>query len=105
VGTKIHTTSRFLGRKLEATLECIEVEPNKRIVNRADKPFVLVGTHTYESDGGGTRIVSVFEGSPGGFFKLAEPLAARIFHKRTQADLETMKEILEAQVPAQRPNA
>ncbi len=40
------------------------------------------------------------EADVGGFFKLGEPIVARIAQKQFQTVLDTLKEILEAQVPA-----
>lgn len=102
VGTKIHQRAKFLGRKIEATFEVLEHEPNKRLVNKTDKPFLTKISTTFEPEGGGTRVVAVIEGEPGGFFKLGEPILIRIGKKQFQAQLDTAKELLEAQVPAQK---
>ena len=102
VGTKIETRAGFLGRKMESTYEVIEHEPNKRFVTKTDKPFPLKRTDSYESEGGGTKVVVVLEADPGGFFRLAEPILSRIMKKQGQAQLDTVKEILEAEVPAEK---
>jgi hypothetical protein len=102
VGTKIQQRARFLGRKIESTSEVIQHEPNKRFVTQTDKPFSLTITNTFEPEGGGTRVVVGLEGEPGGFFRLGEPIVARIAKKQLQAQLDTVKELLEAQVPAER---
>lgn len=101
VGTKIQTRSKFLGRTMESTFDVIEYEPNKRFVTKTDKPFPLKRIDTYESEGDGTKVAVVLEGDPGGFFRLAEPILSRIMKKQGQAQLETVKELLEAEVPAQ----
>ncbi len=102
VGTKVQTRAKFLGRKLESSYEVIEYEPNKRFVTKTDRPFPLERADTYESEGGGTRVVIVAEAEPGGFFRLGEPILARIMKKQGQAQLDTVKELLEAEVPAER---
>ncbi len=96
VGTKIHSRARFLGRKIESTFDVVEHEPNKRFVSKTDKPFPFTQTVNFQAEGGGTRLVSTFEGDPGGFFKLGEPILARIAKKQFQAQLDTVKELLEA---------
>ena len=101
VGTRVRSKARFLGRKIESTFEVIEHEPNKRVVQKTDKPFSFKLTNTFEPEDGGTKVVGVFEGDPGAFFKLGEPILTRIAKKQFQAQLETAKELLEAQVPAQ----
>jgi len=79
-----------------------EYELNKRFTQKSEKPFPLAISNTFESEGDGTKVVAVFDGDPGGFFKLGEPILARIAKKQFQAQLETAKELLEAQVPAER---
>jgi uncharacterized protein YndB with AHSA1/START domain len=102
VGTRVKSRARFLGRKIEGEFVVTELEPNKRYANKADKPFPLTITNTFEAEGGGTKVVAIFDGEPGGFFKIGEPILARIAKKQFQTQLETAKELLEAQVPAAR---
>jgi len=101
VGTKIQTRARFLGRKIDSPTVVSEFELNKRYTNKSEKPFPLTITNTFEAEGGGTKVVAIFDGEPGGFFKVGEPILARIAKKQFQAQLETAKELLEAQVPVQ----
>ena len=100
-GTKVQTRARFLGRKIESPSVVSEYELNKRYATKSEKPFALTITNTFESEGGGTKVVAIFDGEPGGFFKIGEPVVARIAKKQFQAQLETAKELLEAQVPVQ----
>ena len=102
VGTKIQIRARFLGRKIEAPTVVTEHDLNKRYTNRSEKPFALTITNIFEAEGGGTKVVAIFDGEPGGFFKVGEPILARIAKKQFQVQLETAKELLEAQVPAAR---
>jgi|SRR5579859_5235561 len=101
VGTRIRLRARMLGRKIEGTTEVVEYEPNKRVVHRLDRPFPVKSITTFQAENGGTRLVGASEGQPGGFFKLGEPILARIVKKQLQAQFETAKEILEAQGPAE----
>lgn len=101
VGTRIHTRIRMLGRKVDGTLEVVEYEPNKRVAWTSDEPFPLKGSYTFEAENGGTRLVASGEAELGGFFKLSEPIVARIVRKQLQAQLDTAKELLEARVPAE----
>jgi len=43
-----------------------------------------------------TRLSSVKEGAPGGFFKLAEPVVARTAERQFKGDFATFKDVLEA---------
>ncbi len=100
-GTMVSTRARFLGRKIESTFEVIEHVPNQKFVQRADKPFPSTITNVFEAAGTGTRVKAVLEVDPGGFFKLGEPILARIAKKQFQAQLDTVKELLEARTPAE----
>jgi len=55
----------------------------------------------FEAAGKSTRVKQVFEGEPGCFFKVGEPLLVRIAKKQIQAQLDTVKELLEARTPAE----
>jgi hypothetical protein len=45
---------------------------------------------------GGTRLTRAVEGEPGGFFKLADPPIDQALKRLVRADLETVKDLLEA---------
>jgi uncharacterized protein YndB with AHSA1/START domain len=100
-GTTISSRARFLGRKIDSTFEVVEYVPNKTFVQRTDKPFPFTITNVFEAAGKATRVKGAFEGEPGGFFKLGEPILARIAKKQFQAQLDTAKELLEARTPAE----
>jgi uncharacterized protein YndB with AHSA1/START domain len=102
VGTKVQTRAKLLGRKLESSYDVIEYEVNKRFVTKTDRPFPLTRADTYQSEGNGTRVVLAVEAEPGGFFRLGEPILARIMKKQVEAELDTVKELLEAEVRAER---
>ena len=101
VGTRVRTRGRMLGRKIEGTVEVVEYEPNKRVVQKSDEPFSWKAMNTFQAENGGTRLVSAVEGETRGFLKLSEPIFERIAKKQLQAQFETAKELLEAQVPAE----
>ena len=101
LGTKIAVKARFLGRKIDSPSVVTEYELNKRYTNKSEKPFAVTITNTFEAEGGGTKVVAIFDGEPGGFFKIGEPILAKIAKKQFQTQLDTAKELLEAQVPVQ----
>ena len=102
VGTRIQQRARFLGRKIDGTFEVTEHELNKRYAFKTEKPFPFTVTNTFEAEGDGTKVVTAAQGEPGGFFKIGEQILTRIAKKQFQAQLDTAKELLEAQVPAER---
>lgn len=100
VGTKIMTQAKFLGRRIEAPAEVTEFAHDKKFVAKGDKPFPVTITNLFEATAGGTKLTVIGEFEPGGFFKLGEPILARITKKQFEAQLETLKELLEARAPA-----
>jgi len=48
-----------------------------------------------EPTSAGTKVTATAVAKPGGFFKIAEPVLVRIVKKKGQAELETMKRLLE----------
>ncbi len=97
-GDRFTTVSKFLGRRFETPFERIGIEPNRRYTDRAAGGPVpdQAWTYTFEEVQAGTRLTRAVEGEPGGFFKLAEPLIERALKRQVRADLETLKDLLEA---------
>ena len=97
VGTKVTEVRKFLGRRMESTLEVTEYEPDRKFSLRIlSGPVPFEAEHTLESEDGRTRLKWVGTGEPGGCFKLAEPLVARQAQRQFRGDFETLKELLEA---------
>jgi uncharacterized protein YndB with AHSA1/START domain len=100
VGSKIHTVLRFLGRRIEGTAEVTEFVPDKKLVQRTNSPFPLELIYLAEPTADGTKVTVGAVGEPGGFFKVAESVLVRIVKKQGQAELETLKKLLEAREAA-----
>ena len=101
VGTTFNNVSKFLGRRIETTLEIVESDPPRRQCVRANSgPIPASGCYVFEptDDGGSTRFTQTLEAEVGGFFKLAEPLVGRAARRQTEADMATLKDLLEAGV-------
>jgi hypothetical protein len=98
-GDKFTTVSKFLGRRFETPFEVTAHEPNRLHSHKSTGgPLPQEYTSTFEEvAGGGTRMTQVVEGEPGGFFSLAGPLLERAGRRQFRADLETLKDLLEAQ--------
>ena len=101
VGTRVTTRARFLGRRVDSVNEVTELVQNQKFVQKTDKPFPLTLTNLFSAAPGGTKLTTILEGEPGGFFKIGEPILVRIAKKQFQAQLDTMKELLEAPTPAE----
>lgn len=97
VGTTQVQLAQLLGRQVETTQEVTEYELNKKFSTKSTSgPLPLDIHYTFESLGGGTKILVEANLDAGGFFKLAEPLVGRILNRQTASDVQTLKEILEA---------
>ena len=95
-GAHIREVRKFLGRRIETELEVTSYEPDRRFGLRAvSGPIPFSAMHVLEPRDGGTRLSFSGEGEPGGFFKLAEPVVARVAEREFKSDFETLKDILE----------
>jgi uncharacterized membrane protein len=97
VGTKIAETRRFLGKRFDVSYEVTEFEPYQRSAIRTiGGPIPTSGVYALEPVDGGTRFTASMETDAHGFFKLAEPVFARMASREMQANLALLKDILEA---------
>jgi uncharacterized protein YndB with AHSA1/START domain len=96
VGTTFRVVHEMAGRRIEVHNEVTAFQPNKMFAFRSiSGNLATAGVITLQPDGEGTRAQFVFEAQFGGFFRLAEPLAARLIKRQQQADLEDLKKLLE----------
>ncbi len=101
VGTTFRNTSKFLGRRIESTYEVTENDPPHRQCMRITSgPIPGSGCYALEpTEDGSTRFTQTFEAEAGGFFRLAEPLVGRAIRRQIEADMATLKDLLEAGEP------
>jgi len=101
IGSTAHLKMRLLGRRIEATLDVTELEPNRRVVVKTGAPISVTDTWTFEALGENrSRLTYLTVGETKGFFKLADPIVSRVVKKQMTAQLETFKELLEARASA-----
>lgn len=97
LGTQFIEVRRFMGRDMETTVEITAHEPNMKYGAKAlSGPIPFEVSVTYESVGNGTKMITVVEAEPGGFFKLAEGAVSKQLKKSLQEDAERLKSILES---------
>lgn len=60
-------------------------------------PISVEETQILEAVEDGTKVTVVVEGTAGGFLRLPDPIVVRMFGRDMQADLERLKDILEAE--------
>jgi ligand-binding SRPBCC domain-containing protein len=97
-GARFTSVATLLGRRFETPFEVSVHDPPRRHTDRSmGGPFPQEYTHIFEKvEGGGTRLTEVTDGEPGGFFRLAGPLLEMAGRRQFRADLETLKDLLEA---------
>ena len=98
VGSTLRSTAKMLGRRIEVTMEVTENDPpHRQCVRITSGPIPATGCYRLEpADGGSTRFTQTFEGEVGGFFRLAEPVVGRVISRQTQADMATLRDLLES---------
>jgi uncharacterized membrane protein len=98
VGTTQTQVAQLLGRRVETSQEVTEYEPNKKLSTKSTSGPIPIEVHyTFEPVAEDTRVKMEGNVDAGGFFKLAEPIVARMLKRQTEADSSTLKELLEAQ--------
>jgi carbon monoxide dehydrogenase subunit G len=104
VGAKIRAVDKFLGRRIESTLEVTEHVPNTRARIRLQGPISASGTYVLEPANGGTRFRWTLdaEAGLGGLYlgKITDPLVTFVFRRRIRADLGRLKSALESRSAA-----
>jgi len=97
VGTQVRQVRHFLGLRIETILEVTEYEPNRRSAVRGiSGPIPLSGSYEIEPVDAGTRFTVSGELDAHGFFKLTEPVFARIAGRELESNLGHLKDLLEA---------
>ena len=98
VGTRASEVLQFLGRRMETTYEITEYEPNKKFgFKTTSGPIPMEGGFNVEPAEGGTKVSFKIQGEAGGFFRLAEPILARMVRRQVETDYANLKDLLEAQ--------
>ena len=97
-GDRYTTVAKFLGRRFETPMEVTAHEfPRRHSDRNTGGPFEQEYTFVLEETAaGGTRLTQAAEGEPGGFFRLVGPLLEMAGRRQFRADLQTLKDLLEA---------
>ena len=96
VGSSMRVVAKFLGRKIESDIEITTWEPPQRVAHKfVNGPYPAAVVNTLEPQGEGTLLTATSQGEMGSFFKLAEGLVARQLEKQLNANLESLKLLME----------
>lgn len=97
VGAQIREVRRFLGFRIEMTHELTDYAPptasSFRVVSG---PVPVVGSYRLESADGATKLTATGDLEAHGFFKVAEPVFARMAGRELETSLDHLKDILES---------
>ncbi len=97
VGSTYDQVAKFLGRRVLSSFEVIALEPDHLIkITSTSGSFAITVTRITEALDGGTQVTAIVQGDAGGFFKLAEPLLARLVQRSVSKDYVNLKRLLEA---------
>jgi hypothetical protein len=101
VGTQLKGLARVLGRKIPWTAECVTLDPPSTMrMESIEAPLAFAIEYGFEPAEGGTRMTirNESESGLGGVFgKIGDGLATRAYAKQLRANLETLKELMEAE--------
>jgi uncharacterized membrane protein len=103
VGSRLSETRRFLGKRFETEYEVTELDPHTRSAIRTTAgPIPASGSYAFERVNGATRFQVSVELNAHWFFKLVEPVFARMAGRELEANLGHLKDVLEASETARR---
>ena len=97
VGLEIDEVVSFLGKRLPVTMRVTEHEPRRHSAIELTRAAVPGrGSYDFAPAGGGTSFTMTLETDAHGFFRLAEPVFARIARRDIVTSCERLKDLLEA---------
>jgi polyketide cyclase/dehydrase/lipid transport protein len=96
VGTTYRMINNFFGRQVEGEAVVTEYELNRKYATMNKSGLPIKTQRVFEPIEGGTRVTFSVETEVGAFFKLVEPLMARIGKRRLEADALMVKEVIES---------
>jgi carbon monoxide dehydrogenase subunit G len=96
VGSTQRSVGKLLGRKIDIAIEVTNWDPPQQMgFKTVGGPLSVEGTIKLESQENGTLLTQSGQGEFGGFFKIAEGLAAKQLQKQVDTDFDALKLVLE----------
>jgi uncharacterized membrane protein len=97
VGSRYTEVRKFLGQEIKTTLEITAFTENLKWAAKVIKgPVPYEVTMTYTAVPEGTKVTTLVEGEPKGFFKLAEAIVASTLEKSLEEDQNRLKDLMES---------
>jgi uncharacterized protein YndB with AHSA1/START domain len=95
-GSRVHEVRSFLGRRIESTVEIVEVEAPSRFVLRSSAgPVTFHIEQTVAPTAAGSMVRIVMEGEARGMLGMAARVAVKAADKQLRTDLKSLKALLE----------
>ena len=95
-GSRVARVASFLGKRIEYVNEIDELSPGEGLVmHSVAGPFPMRITYEFADREGGAVARIRVEGDAGGFYAVAAPLLRRKVRRSVEADLATLKGLLE----------
>jgi hypothetical protein len=97
VGTLFSSFGHFMGRRIQSAFEITDFESNKIYgFKTISGPIQLQTSYKFETVDLGTNLVVSTQASPGGFFRLVDPIVTRVAKTQFKENLAKLKQILES---------
>jgi hypothetical protein len=103
-GSRVRRLAKFMGRKIDYTPEVLDLDPNRRVVMKTDKPFPMTVEYEFSDHGSSTVFRQRLQGGPGGIMGLFSPLMASMVRRNVRSDMERVRAMLEDR-GVEQPNA
>ena len=89
---------KFLGQRIENEHVVTEYKPGSRLAITVSSGTVRgKAVFSFKTVEGGTEVTEAMEAETGGVFKVADPIVTRMVQRQYAANLENLKDLLEAQ--------
>lgn len=96
VGAQYTEVRKFMGREMNTIMEVTAFEVNNKYAAKVVKgPVAFDVDVTFTAEGGNTKMTTIVQGEPGGFFKLAENMVAKQLKESLEEDGKRLKSLLE----------
>jgi uncharacterized protein YndB with AHSA1/START domain len=95
-GVEIDETLKFIGIRVPVTMTVVDHQPMTHSAVEVRGPVPGRGSYDLAPEGDGTRLTMNFDAEAHGFFKLTEPVFARMARRDIATSLANLKDLLEA---------
>jgi len=93
-GATVERTARFLGQAFTYGYVVTELEPDRLLAMKVDRPFPMVIRYELADAADDTLVAIHASGTPGAFFGWATPLMARQVRRSITSDLDRLRACL-----------